>query len=169
VTAEPELSRDVEEHEEEGAVDGDKARLAEVLDASVPASADFTAVLAEGVEPTVGSTDAHGGQIVNYGCGNDVDAYTVAVTIDDGTRERKRRLHRVLDPARGWLEGLGRVLSPQARSAPTLLAGRRRRQAPVRANCTRSSIGKWSSVWAVSTPSRCRRPKDFPIPLPGHA
>src|ERR687892_2214941 len=57
----------------------------EVLEPSVPTGAEFPVVLAEGAGPTVGGTDAHGGQIVNYSCGNNIDAYTVAVTIDDGS------------------------------------------------------------------------------------
>jgi hypothetical protein len=48
-----------------------------VLDPSVPPGAEFPVVLAEGPGPTVGGTDAHGGQTVNYSCGNNVDAYTV--------------------------------------------------------------------------------------------
>jgi len=46
----------------ESFVDGDRATLGEVLDASVPSGAEFLVVLAEGAEPTVGGTDARGGQ-----------------------------------------------------------------------------------------------------------
>jgi hypothetical protein len=88
----PEPGRDWSDRASEAAVrfaqayvDGDPATLAKVLDPSVPAGAEFPVVLAEGADPTVAGTDAHGGQIVNYSCGNDVDAYTVAVTIDDGS------------------------------------------------------------------------------------
>lgn len=88
----PEAGREWSERASEAAVrftlayvDGDEDTLAEVLDPSVPTGAEFSVVLAEGVLPIVGGTDARGGQIVNYSCGNDVDAYTVAITIDDGS------------------------------------------------------------------------------------
>jgi hypothetical protein len=64
---------------------GEEAALAQVLDPSVPADAEFGVSLAEGAEPTVIGTNVRGGGIVDYSCGNDVDAYTVTVTIEDGS------------------------------------------------------------------------------------
>jgi hypothetical protein len=66
-------------------VEDDRETLASVLDVSVPPGAEFAVALADGVEPIVAATDAHGGPLVSYSCGNDVDAYAVAITIDDGT------------------------------------------------------------------------------------
>lgn len=82
---------------------GDQATLAEVLDASVPVGAEFRVVLAEGAEPTVGGTSAHGGQIVNYSCGKDVDGHTVAVAIDDGSESASADFSVFLVPREaGW-------------------------------------------------------------------
>lgn len=64
---------------------GDDAAVAELLDPSVPPDAEFPVELAEGAEPTAISTNAAGGLLVEFACGNDVGAYTVAITVDDGT------------------------------------------------------------------------------------
>jgi hypothetical protein len=42
-------------------------------------------VVEEGTEPAVIGTNAWGGELVRFSCGNDVAAYTVAISIDDGT------------------------------------------------------------------------------------
>lgn len=65
-------------------LNGDRATLDALLDESVPAGADFPIVLAEDAVVVIG-TSAAGGELVRFGCGPDVDAYTVAITIDDGT------------------------------------------------------------------------------------
>lgn len=65
-------------------MNGDQATLNALLDESVPAGADFPIVLAEDAVVVIG-TSAAGGEVVRFGCGPDVDAYTVAITIDDGT------------------------------------------------------------------------------------
>jgi hypothetical protein len=64
---------------------GDRAALSQLTDASVPPDAEWMIAVSEGATPTVFATDAHGGELVRFGCGPDVDAYTVAVTFDDGT------------------------------------------------------------------------------------
>lgn len=69
----------------EAYVTGDEAAVAELLDPSVPREAQFPIEFAEGAEPTVISTNASGGSLVEFGCGNDIGAHTVAVTVDDGT------------------------------------------------------------------------------------
>lgn len=69
----------------EAYVTGDEAAVAELLDPSVPPEPQFPIGFVEGAEPTVISTNASGGSLVEFGCGNDVGAHTVAVTVDDGT------------------------------------------------------------------------------------
>lgn len=69
----------------EAYVADDDVAVAQLLDASVPAGAEFVVVVAEGAEPTVGGTSPRGGGIVEYSCGGDVESYTAAVTIDDGS------------------------------------------------------------------------------------
>jgi hypothetical protein len=64
---------------------GDEAAVTELLDSSVPTDARFPIELVQGAEPTVIDTNAAGGSLVVFGCGNDVAAYTVAITVDDGT------------------------------------------------------------------------------------
>jgi hypothetical protein len=64
---------------------GDDAAVAELLDSSVPTRAEFPIELAPGEEPRVISTNAWGGPLVEYPCGSDAAAYTVAITMDDGT------------------------------------------------------------------------------------
>jgi hypothetical protein len=39
----------------------------------------------EGTEPAVIGTNAWGGELVRFSCGDDVAAYTVSISIDDGT------------------------------------------------------------------------------------
>lgn len=68
----------------EAYVTGDEAAVAELSDPSVPPDAEFP-VLAEGAEPAVIGTSASGGSLVEFACGNDVGAYTAAITVDDGT------------------------------------------------------------------------------------
>jgi hypothetical protein len=63
----------------------DHAVLALSEDPSVPPDARFPIDIAPGAQPTVISTNAQGGGLVEYACGNDVNAYTVAVAVDDGT------------------------------------------------------------------------------------
>jgi len=70
---------------EASTADDDRA-VSELLDPSVPPGTEFPeVVIAEGTQPVVGGADARGSPLVDFGCGRDVDAYTVAVTIDDGT------------------------------------------------------------------------------------
>jgi hypothetical protein len=64
---------------------GDDAAAAELLDSSVPNGAEFPIELAQGAEPSVLSTNAWGGPLVEFGCGRDAAAYTVAIMMDDGT------------------------------------------------------------------------------------
>jgi hypothetical protein len=64
---------------------GDDAAIAELLDSSVPTGAEFPIELAPGEEPRVISTNAWGGPLVEYACGSDAAAYTVAITMEDGT------------------------------------------------------------------------------------
>lgn len=66
-------------------VANDAATLAQLTDPSVPSDAVWPILLSPGATPSVTGTNARGGDLVNFGCGNDVDAYTVAITIDDGT------------------------------------------------------------------------------------
>jgi predicted lipid-binding transport protein (Tim44 family) len=63
----------------------DAATLAKLTDPSVPSDAVWPISISSGSTPTVTGTNARGGDLVNFGCGNDVDAYTVAITLDDGT------------------------------------------------------------------------------------
>jgi hypothetical protein len=65
-------------------MNGDEATINALLDESVPPGAEFPIVLAEDVVEVVGASAA-GGELVRFACGPDVDAYTVAITIDDGT------------------------------------------------------------------------------------
>lgn len=69
----------------EAYVTGDEAAVAELSDPSVPPDAEFPIELAEGAEPTVIGTNASGSSLVEFACGNDVGAYSVAITVDDGT------------------------------------------------------------------------------------
>jgi hypothetical protein len=55
-----------------------------LLDDSVPLGTVFSFDLAEDAVVVAG-TEGRGGGVVRFGCGNEVDAHTVAVTIDDGT------------------------------------------------------------------------------------
>lgn len=94
----PEPGRDWEERASEAALRfveaylaGDEAALADLLDPSVPPDAEVRAhvfsvvVQEEGTEPVAIGTNAWGGELVRFSCGNDVAAYTVAISIDDGT------------------------------------------------------------------------------------
>ncbi len=63
----------------------DAGALAQLVDPSVPSDAVWPILRSPGVTPSVTGTNARGGDLVNFGCGNDVDAYTVAITIDSGT------------------------------------------------------------------------------------
>jgi hypothetical protein len=94
----PEPGRDWEEQASEVArrfvmayVAGDDATLAHLLDESVPRDIEMRAhvfsvvVLEDGVEPAVIGTNSWGGELVRFSCGKDVAAYTVAITMDDGT------------------------------------------------------------------------------------
>jgi hypothetical protein len=65
-------------------VNGDEATISALLDESVPAGADFPIALAGDAAVVIGASAA-GGELVRFACGPDVDAYTVAITIDDGT------------------------------------------------------------------------------------
>jgi hypothetical protein len=64
---------------------GDDATVARLLDSSVPTGAELPIELAKSAEPRVISTNAWGGPLVEYACGSDAAAYTVAITMDDGT------------------------------------------------------------------------------------
>lgn len=64
---------------------GDDSAVAELLDSSVPPSAEFPIELAPGAESSVISTNAAGGPLVEFACGIDAAAHTVAVTMDDGS------------------------------------------------------------------------------------
>jgi hypothetical protein len=64
---------------------GDGAAVGELLDSSVPTGARLSIALAQGDEAAVIETHAAGGSLVLFGCGDDVGAYTVAITVDDGT------------------------------------------------------------------------------------
>jgi hypothetical protein len=69
----------------------------------VPPGAVFPVALAEGVDPVVFGTNARGGELVEYSCGSDVDAYTVAITIDDGTESASADFTVFLVPSEdGW-------------------------------------------------------------------
>jgi hypothetical protein len=94
----PEPGRDWEERTSEAALrfvaayaSADEATLAGLLDPSVPRDPEVRAhefsvlVVEEGTEPAVIGTNAWGGELVRFSCGNDVAAYTVAISIDDGT------------------------------------------------------------------------------------
>jgi hypothetical protein len=94
----PEPGRDWKEQASEVAlrfvvayVAGDDATLADLLDESVPRDIEvrahvFSVVVPEdGAVPAVIGTNAWGGELVRFSCGNDVAAYTVAITMDDGT------------------------------------------------------------------------------------
>jgi hypothetical protein len=63
---------------------GDASALAAVLDPSVPQGSQLP-VSFTGDAPVVIGSDGRGGDLVRFGCGNDVDAATAAITIDDGT------------------------------------------------------------------------------------
>jgi hypothetical protein len=63
----------------------DAAVLAQLTDPSVPSDAVWPISVSPGATPSLTGTNARGGDLVNFGCGNDVDAYTAAITIDDGT------------------------------------------------------------------------------------
>ena len=75
----------------EAYVAGDEAALADLLDPSIPREADVRAhvlsviVLEDGTEPAIIGTNVGGGDLVQFSCGNDVAASTVAISIDDGT------------------------------------------------------------------------------------
>lgn len=70
---------------------GDEVVLADLLDLSVPRDAEVRAhefsvvVVEDGTKPAIIGTGASGDQLVRFSCGNDVAAYTVAISIDDGT------------------------------------------------------------------------------------
>ena len=70
---------------------GDDATLADLLDEAVPRDVEVRAhvfsvdVLEDGTEPAVIGAHAWGGKLVRFSCGNDVAAYTVAISVDDGT------------------------------------------------------------------------------------
>ena len=61
---------------------GDQTALAQVLDASVPSGTEFPGVVAD-AQPI--GFNAAGGTLARTACGADADAYTVAVTMDDGS------------------------------------------------------------------------------------
>lgn len=63
---------------------GDSAAWSGLLDTSVPAGASWP-IPTSGPRPTVIATSAAGGDLVRFGCGPDVDAYTTSVAFDDGT------------------------------------------------------------------------------------
>ncbi|MGH2589319.1 MAG: hypothetical protein ACRDGW_00810, partial [Actinomycetota bacterium] len=65
-------------------MNGDETTVTALLDESVPAGADFPIALAGDAAVVIGASAA-GGELVRFACGPDVDAYTVAITIDDGT------------------------------------------------------------------------------------
>lgn len=65
-------------------VSGDQASVAGVLDNSVPAGASFPVSLATDAV-SMKAPNAVGDRLVRFACGPDVDANTVAITIDDGT------------------------------------------------------------------------------------
>lgn len=84
-------------------VNGDVAKVETLLDPSVPGGTEFPVVLAEDAPEVIG-TNARGGELVNFGCGNDVDAYTVAITIDDGTESASLdfTVYLIFRGAEGW-------------------------------------------------------------------
>lgn len=85
-------------------VNGDEPTLDALLDPSVPPGVEFQVELAEGADPLVLGADARGGELVNFGCGNDVDAYTVAIAMDDGTGSASLdfTVYLVFRGAGGW-------------------------------------------------------------------
>jgi hypothetical protein len=85
-------------------VTGDWVAVDALLDESVPAGTTFPIELATGADPLVIATDGRGGELVNFGCGNDVDAYTAAITIDDGTNSASLdfTVYLVFRGAEGW-------------------------------------------------------------------
>jgi hypothetical protein len=64
---------------------GDAAALRDLMDLGVPEDASWPITIAPGTSPTILGTSAAGGDLVQFGCGPDVDAHTVSVTFDDGT------------------------------------------------------------------------------------
>jgi hypothetical protein len=85
-------------------VTGDRGAVDALLDESVPAGTSFPIELEAGTDPLVIATDGRGGELVNFGCGNDVDAYTAAITIDDGTDSASLNftVYLVFRGAEGW-------------------------------------------------------------------
>jgi len=65
-------------------MNGDESASQALLDDSVPPGTVFSFELAEDAVLVTG-TEGQGGEMVGAACGSEVDAHTVAVTIDDGT------------------------------------------------------------------------------------